>query len=154
MNTDTDRINALNRLISDDGYFEVTLRWNNYQDRVMIYDGSGCVWADVSVPDEAEEGDDEGITLRLAIDALQEAKAGHPIFKLEHTIHTAEDENGRLLEQVAKATARIKELEGALDACDSAFVSWQVGQIPGRPSDILALIHRVRTVLHPNPAQG
>lgn len=36
----------------------------------------------------------------------------------------------------------------ALEACDSAFAAWQIGQIPGRPDDILALKQRVLTALH------
>lgn len=39
------------------------------------------------------------------------------------------------------------ELLEACKACDRAFVSWQVGQIPGRPEDILALISQVRAVI-------
>ena len=35
----------------------------------------------------------------------------------------------------------------ALQDCDHAFAAWQVGQIPGRPEDILALITRVRAAL-------
>ncbi len=35
----------------------------------------------------------------------------------------------------------------ALEACDTAFVSWQVGQIPGRPEDILSLITKVRNAI-------
>ncbi len=41
-------------------------------------------------------------------------------------------------------------LEEALDAlkdCDLAFANWQVGQIPGRPEDILALITKVRNAI-------
>lgn len=35
----------------------------------------------------------------------------------------------------------------ALEGCDKAFAAWQVGQIPGRPEDILALITDVRAAL-------
>lgn len=38
-------------------------------------------------------------------------------------------------------------LIAALEACDRAFVNWQIGQIPGRPEDILALINQVRSAL-------
>lgn len=40
-----------------------------------------------------------------------------------------------------------ERLREALRACDKAFVSWQVGQIPGRPEDILALIAKARAAL-------
>lgn len=39
------------------------------------------------------------------------------------------------------------EALAALRLCDEAFASWQVGQIPGRPDDILALTSRVRAAL-------
>lgn len=39
------------------------------------------------------------------------------------------------------------ELVAELKACDSAFACWQLGQIPGRPEDILALIGSVRKAL-------
>lgn len=35
----------------------------------------------------------------------------------------------------------------ALENCDKAFASWQVGQIPGRPEDILTLINEERAAL-------
>jgi len=35
------------------------------------------------------------------------------------------------------------ELLAAAEKCSDAFVSWQVGQIPGRPEDILNLITQV-----------
>lgn len=35
----------------------------------------------------------------------------------------------------------------ALEECDAAFAAWQVGQIPGRPEDILRLIALVRSAL-------
>ena len=38
-------------------------------------------------------------------------------------------------------------LLAALRQCDNAFVSWQIGQIPGRPEDILALIATVRAAI-------
>lgn len=39
------------------------------------------------------------------------------------------------------------DLLAALKKCDNAFVAWQVGQIPGRPEDILALIAEVRAAI-------
>lgn len=52
---------------------------------------------------------------------------------------------------ITQANARLiavaPDLLAALEACDEAFVSWQVGQIPGRPEDILALINQVRVAL-------
>lgn len=41
----------------------------------------------------------------------------------------------------------VVEMESVLEECDSAFVNWQLGQIPGRPEDILVLISKVRKVL-------
>lgn len=41
----------------------------------------------------------------------------------------------------------LKEATGALDSCDKSFACWQVGQIPGRPEDILSLIVQVRNTL-------
>ena len=38
-------------------------------------------------------------------------------------------------------------LVNVLTECDRAFANWQVGQIPGRPEDILALIVQVRAAL-------
>jgi hypothetical protein len=35
----------------------------------------------------------------------------------------------------------------ALKDCDNAFAAWQIGQIPGRPEDILALITKVRSAI-------
>jgi hypothetical protein len=39
------------------------------------------------------------------------------------------------------------ELLAALKGADSAFTSWQCGQIPGRPEDILALITAIRDAI-------
>lgn len=39
------------------------------------------------------------------------------------------------------------DLLAALEACDKAFVAWQLGQIPGRPEDILALIAQTRAAI-------
>lgn len=53
--------------------------------------------------------------------------------------------------QEAAANARLiaaaPDMLAALNKCDSAFVAWQVGQIPGRPEDILALITEVRAAI-------
>jgi hypothetical protein len=43
--------------------------------------------------------------------------------------------------------AAAPELLEALNDCDKAFAAWQVGQIPGRPEDILALIVKVRAAI-------
>lgn len=46
-------------------------------------------------------------------------------------------------------------LKIALEDCDLAFTNWQIGQIPGRPEDILSLIAKVRAALAlstPSPA--
>lgn len=40
-----------------------------------------------------------------------------------------------------------KALSGALEDCDNAFAAWQLGQIPGRPEDILGLINKVRRAI-------
>ena len=45
------------------------------------------------------------------------------------------------------AVNSFEPLVKALEHCDKAFVSWQLGQIPGRPEDILALIVEVRAAL-------
>lgn len=39
-------------------------------------------------------------------------------------------------------------LRVALEACDLAFVNWQIGQIPARPEGILTLIKNVRDTLN------
>lgn len=53
------------------------------------------------------------------------------------------------------APGNASEMRRALEACDKAFVSWQVGQIPGRPEDILDLIVQVRSAIAsaPSPAK-
>lgn len=47
----------------------------------------------------------------------------------------------------AHLIAAAPALVEALEKCDKAFAAWQVGQIPGRPEDILALITEVRAAL-------
>ncbi len=47
----------------------------------------------------------------------------------------------------ARLIAAAPYLYEALTECDLAFVSWQLGQIPGRPDDILRLITKARTAL-------
>lgn len=49
--------------------------------------------------------------------------------------------------QNATLAAERDRLKAALVKCDLAFVNWQIGQIPGRPEDILALITEVRAAL-------
>ena len=46
-----------------------------------------------------------------------------------------------------KEQAAFEAMREALNKCDIAFTNWQVGQIPGRPEDILALIVQVRAAL-------
>ena len=59
--------------------------------------------------------------------------------KILHAIRTAAE--------VDRLKSVNTDLLEALKGCDKAFVSWQVGQIPGRPEDILALITQVRAAL-------
>lgn len=47
----------------------------------------------------------------------------------------------------AALVAAAPELLEALTKCDRAFAAWQVGQIPGRPEEILALIVEVRAAI-------
>lgn len=47
----------------------------------------------------------------------------------------------------ARLIAAAPELLAALERCDLAFADWQVGVVPGRPEDILALIAQVRAAL-------
>jgi len=47
----------------------------------------------------------------------------------------------------AQLISAAPDMQEALNACDKAFAAWQVGQIPGRPEDILALISEVRAAL-------
>ena len=47
----------------------------------------------------------------------------------------------------ARLIAAAPEMLAALEACNAAFSSWQVGQIPGRPDDILALVTKVRAAI-------
>jgi hypothetical protein len=47
----------------------------------------------------------------------------------------------------ARLIAAAPDLLEALEECDQAFTSWQVGQIPGRPEDILGLVHHVRNAI-------
>ena len=48
----------------------------------------------------------------------------------------------------------VAELVDGLDDCRRAFGCWQVGQIPGRPEDILALIAKVDALLAKYEAKG
>lgn len=50
-------------------------------------------------------------------------------------------------ETTARLIAAAPDMLTALLGCDSAFAAWQVGQIPGRPEDILALIAKVRAAI-------
>lgn len=60
-------------------------------------------------------------------------------------VATAAD--GKIASKIVGDEALIGELLAALTKCDTAFASWQVGQIPGRPEDILALIVEVRAAI-------
>jgi len=53
----------------------------------------------------------------------------------------------KLNAHIATLRAHNAALLEALKLCDSAFICWQVGQIPGRPEDILALITKVRAAI-------
>src|SRR3990167_6080839 len=61
--------------------------------------------------------------------------------------HTT-SKHGRLVKiknPISQETAR--ELLEACRKCNNVFASWQLGQIPGRPEDILALITEVRSAI-------
>lgn len=47
----------------------------------------------------------------------------------------------------ARLIAAAPELLEALNDCDHAFAAWQMGVVPGRPEDILALIAKVRAAI-------
>lgn len=51
------------------------------------------------------------------------------------------------IDELVILRAQHQELLGALEDCDNAFAAWQVGQIPGRPEDILRLIMKVRSAI-------
>lgn len=51
------------------------------------------------------------------------------------------------LEANARLIAAAPELLATMKSCDEAFADWQVGQIPGRPDDILALVTRLRAAI-------
>lgn len=55
--------------------------------------------------------------------------------------------SGQEGDRLANVIAAAPDLLQALKGCDKAFVSWQLGQIPGRPDDILALIRDVRNAI-------
>lgn len=50
-------------------------------------------------------------------------------------------------ESNARLIAAAPELLEALNDCDHAFAAWQMGVVPGRPKDILALIAKVRAAI-------
>ena len=52
--------------------------------------------------------------------------------------------NGALIVRAVNSHA---DMLAALNNCDRAFVSWQLGHIPGRPEDILVLIGQVRAAI-------
>jgi hypothetical protein len=47
----------------------------------------------------------------------------------------------------ARLIAASPDLLDALDACNDAFCFWQIGVVPKRPEDILALIGKVRSAI-------
>ncbi len=49
--------------------------------------------------------------------------------------------------EIIKHREREAGLVEALEGCRKAFTNWQIGQIPGRPEDILALIVKVDKAL-------
>ncbi len=51
------------------------------------------------------------------------------------------------IEDPADLRKQRDELVEALNECDKAFACWQIGQIPGRPEDILKLINKVRQAI-------
>src|SRR5687767_874438 len=59
----------------------------------------------------------------------------------------SEDEAVAIQHANARLIAAAPSLLEALQECDHAFAAWQVGQIPGRPEDILALITLVRAAI-------
>lgn len=54
----------------------------------------------------------------------------------------------------ARLIAAAPDLLAALKSCDDAFAGWQIGVVPGRPEDILALIGKVRSALARAGASG
>lgn len=50
-------------------------------------------------------------------------------------------------DQIVRCVNSHDALVAALQKCSAAFASWQMGQIPGRPEDILALTSEVRAAL-------
>ena len=44
---DTQRINALDRMLCEDTGFRLELRWDSQNDFLSIVDGKGNVWAEV-----------------------------------------------------------------------------------------------------------
>src|SRR6185369_15263251 len=72
---------------------------------------------------------------------------GTKVEKLIEQRDRATRERDQLKAELAQARAHNAALFEALKLCDSAFICWQVGQIPGRPEDILALITKVRAAI-------
>ena len=54
----------------------------------------------------------------------------------------------------ARLIAAAPELLEACNRCDAAFATWQVGQIPGRPEDILALVQFLRAAISKAEGRG
>jgi len=50
-------------------------------------------------------------------------------------------------EFIVRACNSHDDMLEALEDCDRAFALWQIGQIPGRPEDILALIAKTRKAI-------
>lgn len=68
---DTIRLDTLDRMLTDESGFAVTLRWSNENDVVTITDGLGRVWGRAQAPSDDDDTEDgAGATIRLAIDSI------------------------------------------------------------------------------------
>lgn len=77
--------------------------------------------------------------------SIENSKANQESEELQQA--NAREAHMGLHDQITELEAENRMLRNALEACDKAFASWQLGQIPGRPEDILRLIFQVRGAL-------